>query len=136
MGRSLLMLAALALYGSTAWSADYVAMSGKDLYQHFCASCHGAEGHGDGPAAASFKVEVPDLTLIAHRAGNVYPRERVIRIIDGRYVLGAHGSRPMPVWGEDLSRLETGNPDAERATRVVIDRLADYLAQLQKSTPP
>ena len=136
MGRSLLMLAALALYGSTAWSADYVAMSGKDLYQRFCASCHGAEGHGDGPAAASFKVEVPDLTLIAHRAGNVYPRERVIRIIDGRYVLGAHGSRPMPVWGEDLSRLEIGNPDAERATRVVIDRLADYLAQLQKSTPP
>jgi cytochrome c553 len=49
MGRSVLMLAALALYGSTAWSADYVAMSGKDLYQRFCASCHGAEGHGDGP---------------------------------------------------------------------------------------
>jgi mono/diheme cytochrome c family protein len=136
MGRSLLMLTALALYGSTAWSADYVAMSGKDLYQHFCASCHGAEGHGDGPAAASFKVEVPDLTLMAHRAGNVYPRERVIRIIDGRYILGAHGSRPMPVWGEELGRLEIGNPDAERATRVVIDRLADYLAQLQKSTPP
>jgi mono/diheme cytochrome c family protein len=136
MGRSLLMLAALALYGSTAWSADYVAMSGKDLYQRFCASCHGAEGHGDGAAAASFKVEVPDLTLIAHRAGNVYPRDRVIRIIDGRYILGAHGSRTMPVWGEDLSRLEIGNPDAERATRVVIDRLADYVGQLQKQTPP
>ena len=136
MGRSLLMLAALALYGSTAWSADYVAMSGKDLYQRFCASCHGAEGRGDGPAAASFKVEVPDLTLIAHRAGNAYPRERVIRIIDGRYILGAHGSRTMPVWGEELSRLEIGNPDAERATRVVIDRIADYVGQLQKQTPP
>jgi mono/diheme cytochrome c family protein len=136
MGRSLLLLAALALYGSTAWSADYVAMSGKDLYQRFCASCHGAEGHGDGSVAVSFKVEVPDLTLIAHRAGNVYPRERVIRIIDGRYILGAHGSRTMPVWGEDLSRLEIGNPDAERATRVVIDRLADYVGQLQKQTPP
>jgi mono/diheme cytochrome c family protein len=136
MGRSLLMLAALALYGGTAWSADYVAMSGKDLYQRFCASCHGAEGHGDGSVAASFKVEVPDLTLIAHRAGNVYPRDRVIRIIDGRYILGAHGSRPMPVWGEELGRLEIGNPDAERATRVVIDRLADYVGQLQKQTPP
>jgi hypothetical protein len=74
--------------------------------------------------------------LIAHRAGNVYPRDRVIRIIDGRYILGAHGSRTMPVWGEDLSRLEIGNPDAERATRVVIDRLADYVGQLQKQTPP
>jgi mono/diheme cytochrome c family protein len=136
MGRSLLMLAALALYGSTAWSADYVAMSGKDLYQRFCASCHGAEGRGDGPVAASFKIEVPDLTLIAHRAGTAYPRERVARIIDGRYIIGAHGSRTMPVWGEDLGRLEIGNPEAERATRIIIDKLADYVGQLQKQTPP
>lgn len=135
MPRSLLVLAVLALYGSTAGSADYVAMSGKDLYQRFCSSCHGAEGRGDGPVAASFKVEVPDLTLIASRAGNTYPRERVVRIIDGRHIIGAHGSRTMPVWGEDLSRLEVGNPDAERATRIVIDRLADYVGQLQKPTP-
>jgi hypothetical protein len=85
--------------------------------------------------AASFKVEVPDLTTLAHRAGAAYPRERVVRIIDGRHILGAHGSRTMPVWGEDLSRLEIGNPDAERATRIVIDRIADYLGQLQKPTP-
>jgi mono/diheme cytochrome c family protein len=136
MLRSLVVVAALTLYGSTAWSADYVAMSGKDLYQRFCAACHGAEGRGDGPVAASFKVEVPDLTLIARRAGNTYPRDRIVRIIDGRYIIGAHGSRLMPVWGEDLGRLEIGNPDAERATRVVIDRLADYLGQLQKPTPP
>ena len=38
----------------------------------------------------------------------------------------------MPVWGEDLSRLEIGDPEAERATRIVIDRLADYLGQLQR----
>jgi mono/diheme cytochrome c family protein len=135
MLRPLIALAVFILYGSTAWSADYVAMSGQDLYQRFCASCHGAQGRGDGPVAASFKVEVPDLTLIARRAGNAYPRERIVRIIDGRHIIGAHGSRTMPVWGEDLSRLEIGNPDAERATRVVIDRLADYLEQLQKPTP-
>lgn len=120
------------LSGGPVWSADYVAMSGKELYQRFCSSCHGAEGRGDGPVAASFKVEVPDLTLIARRAGAEYPRERVVRIIDGRYIIGAHGLRVMPVWGEDLSRLEIGNPDAERAARTVIDRLADYVWQLQK----
>ena len=135
MLRPLIALALFTACASTAWSADYVAMSGKDLYQRFCASCHGAEGRGDGPVAASFKVEVPDLTTLAHRAGAAYPRERVVRIIDGRHILGAHGSRTMPVWGEDLSRLEIGNPDAERATRIVIDRLADYLGQLQKPTP-
>jgi mono/diheme cytochrome c family protein len=136
MLRSLMALAVLALYGSTAWSADYVAMSGEDLYQRFCAACHGTQGRGDGPVAASFKIEVPDLTLIARRANNAYPRDRVARIIDGRYIIGAHGSRTMPVWGEDLGRVEIGNPEAERATRIVIDRLADYLGQLQKPTPP
>src|SRR5688572_20287058 len=135
MLRPLIVLALLTAYASTARSADYVAMSGQDLYQRFCASCHGADGRGNGPVAASFKVEVPDLTLLARRAGNAYPRERVVRIIDGRHIVGAHGSRTMPVWGEDLSRLEVGNPDAERATRIVIDRLADYVGQLQKPTP-
>ena len=135
MLRPLIVLALLTAYASTARSADYVAMSGQDLYQRFCASCHGADGRGNGPVAASFKVEVPDLTLLARRAGNAYPRERVVRIIDGRHIVGAHGSRTMPVWGEDLSRLEVGNPDAERATRIIIDRLADYLGQLQKTTP-
>jgi mono/diheme cytochrome c family protein len=130
-----IMLAALAvLFSSSAYPADYVAMSGKELYQRFCASCHGASGRGDGPVADSLKIETPDITLAARRAGGKFPRERIVRIIDGRHILGAHGSRTMPVWGEDLGRLEIGNPDAERAARTVIDRLADYVAQLQR--PP
>ena len=128
------LLGGLLLLGtaSPALAADYVQMSGKELYQRFCAACHGAEGRGDGPVAGSFKVEVPDLTSIARRSRGVFPRERVARIIDGRFIVGAHGTRTMPVWGEDLSRLELGNPEAERATRIVIGRLADYVWQLQK----
>lgn len=122
----------LLLFAGTAAPADYVTMSGKDLYSRFCAACHGVAGKGDGPVAATFNVEVPDLTLIARRAGGAYPRERVARIIDGRHIFGAHGSRTMPVWGEDLNQLEAGNPDAERAARIVIDRLADYVWLLQK----
>ena len=57
------------------------------------------------------------------------------RIIDGRHVIGAHGSRTMPVWGEDLSKAQLGNPDAERATRLEITRLADYFRQLQRASP-
>jgi mono/diheme cytochrome c family protein len=132
--RLMLSLALLMSCGS-AYSADYVAMSGKDLYARFCASCHGVTGRGDGPAAASFTVEVPDLTLIARRAKDVYPRDRIARIIDGRHVIGAHGTRTMPVWGEDFSRLGLGDPDAERSTRVIIDRLADYVWLLQKPAP-
>lgn len=125
-------LLALLMLGATADAADYVGMSGKELYQRFCASCHGPSGRGDGPVAASFKVEVPDLTMIARRAGGAYPRDRIARIIDGRHIIGAHGTRTMPVWGEDLNRLEIGNPDAERGTRVIIVRLADYVWLLQR----
>lgn len=129
---SLICTMALLSWHTTSDAADYVAMSGKDLYGRFCASCHGATGRGDGPVASSFKVEVPDLTLIARRAHGSYPRDRIERIIDGRFIVGAHGSRTMPVWGEDFSRLELGNPDAERGTRVIIQRLADYVWLLQK----
>jgi len=120
--------------GSAA-AADYVAMSGQELYVRFCASCHGASGRGDGPVSQTLTVEVPDLTLIARRAKGAYPRDRIVRIIDGRHIIGAHGTRTMPVWGEDFSQLEIGNPEAERATRIVIDRLADYVWLLQKPNP-
>lgn len=125
---SLLLLA----LSSKTLAADYVAMSGAELYSRFCASCHGVTGRGDGPVSSSFKVEVPDLTLIARRAQGTYPRDRIEKIIDGRYVIAAHGARTMPVWGEDFSRLEIGNPDAERSTRLIIQRLADYVWLLQK----
>jgi mono/diheme cytochrome c family protein len=129
---SLVIVASAALYGGHAAAADYASMSGADLYHRFCASCHGADGRGDGPVSASLAVEVPDLTLLTRRARGVYPRDQLERIVDGRHILGAHGTRTMPVWGEALGRLEIGNPDAERVTRTVIDRIVDHLATLQK----
>jgi mono/diheme cytochrome c family protein len=115
-----------------AWSADYVAMPGEQLYRRFCASCHGLEGRGDGPVASTLRVEVPDLTRPVRRSVALEPREQIARIIDGRHIVGAHGTRIMPVWGEDLTRLEIGNPDAERSTEIIITRLADYVAGLQR----
>lgn len=132
MRATLFVCSLLLMTSSATRAADYVGMSGKDLYGRFCASCHGVTGRGDGPVAKSFKVEVPDLTLIARRAKGEYPRDRIEKIIDGRHILGAHGSRTMPVWGEDFNRLELGNPDAERSTRLVIQRLADYVWLLQR----
>lgn len=133
MGRALLILAMSCIgWASSASAADYATMSGEDLFRRFCASCHGVSGHGDGPVSASLRVEVPDLTLVAHRANGTYPRERVMHIIDGRYIIGAHGTRIMPVWGEDLARLEIGNPEAEQASQTLIARLADYVGSLQR----
>jgi hypothetical protein len=133
MHRALAILTVCCLWTSAAWPADYVEMSGQDLYRRFCASCHGAEGRGDGPVAASLRVAVPDLTQTARRLAGADGRDRLVRIIDGRYIIGAHGTRLMPVWGEDLARLELGNPDAERSSQVIIGRLADYVSGLQRS---
>lgn len=132
--RLLFAIAGLTL-SCLAHASEYVSMSGQQLYSRLCASCHGVAGRGDGPVASSFTVEVPDLTLIARRFGGRYPRERIVRVIDGRHILAAHGSRTMPVWGEDLTRLEIGDPNAERSTRIILGRLADYVWLLQKATP-
>ena len=132
-----LMLALLALLVlcDQSYAADYASLSGEDLYMRFCAACHGIDAAGDGPVADSLKVEVPDLRLLARRAGGTFPRARVARIIDGRHLIGAHGTRIMPVWGEDFSRAYAGDPDSERAAQIVISRLTDYLSQLQLQRP-
>jgi len=127
--------AALLCWTVPGHAADYVSRSGEQLFEQFCTSCHGAKGRGDGPVASSLKVEVPDLTLIARRNGGVFPRDRVEKIIDGRFVIGAHGTRTMPIWGERFGEVEVGNPDAEKTTRTVTGRLADYVWMLQRADP-
>ncbi|MET0987501.1 MAG: cytochrome c [Steroidobacteraceae bacterium] len=134
--RYIAVLFTLVLVGAPVHAAEYLLMSGKDLYERFCASCHGMSGHGDGPVAKFFKVEVPDLTLIARRHGGKYPYAQVEKIIDGRFIIGAHGTRTMPVWGEEIARTERGNPDSEEVTRITVERLSDYLWSIQRSDKP
>jgi len=43
-------VALLGMVSSHAWADD----AGKSVYDDKCASCHGASGKGDGPAAAAF----------------------------------------------------------------------------------
>lgn len=38
------------------------AENGPSLYKNFCASCHGASGKGDAPAAAAFNPKPRDMT--------------------------------------------------------------------------
>lgn len=72
---------------------------GAELYRFHCAMCHGIEGTGAGPMAPTLTIQPTDLTQLAAREGGVFPLLRVVRRIDGRDPLVAHGS-PMPVWGE------------------------------------
>ncbi|MFO7305847.1 MAG: cytochrome c [Gammaproteobacteria bacterium] len=108
-------------------------LSGAQLYMQLCASCHGRDAKGDGPAAAALKVAVPDLTRLAWRDGGEFPREDVRRAIDGRMEFRAHGSRDMPVWGIRFVDLSSNDVTGERAKAdAMIDRLVSYLESIQQ----
>lgn len=107
-------------------------LSGVEMYERLCASCHGADGKGGGPVAPLIKIEVPDLTRIAARDGGEFPAEDVRRTIDGRWDRRAHGARDMPVWGWEFYGSATSDDAAERAkVDSMINRLVDYLRTIQ-----
>jgi hypothetical protein len=104
------------------------ARDGAALFRTYCASCHGVNATGSGPAAIAMRVAPPNLTRIAKRNNGVFPSERVRQIIEGRGP-AAHGERAMPVWGDVFARRI-----ADEDPKVLIDRLVKYLDGLQERT--
>jgi mono/diheme cytochrome c family protein len=83
-------------------------LEGPEIFRHYCASCHGVDGRGHGPASVALKYGAPDLTQIAHRNGGMFPFRRVEEIIEGKEPGPlAHGSREMPVWGPVFHEVES-----------------------------
>jgi mono/diheme cytochrome c family protein len=121
----------LSLFCSPAFATEYAARSGQELYVKFCASCHGATARGDGPIAKSLKTTPADLTLIAQRYGQ-FPTKRIEEVVDGRVKVDEHGPSAMPVWGEEFTRAEAGQAEAERDTATVIHKIVEYLKSLQR----
>jgi mono/diheme cytochrome c family protein len=83
-------------------------LTGPDLFVFYCATCHGRDGRGNGPAAAALEVPPPDLTQLSRRHGGTFPRDRVERFVasDGDSLTPAHGSSAMPVWGPIFRSLD------------------------------
>lgn len=82
-------------------------VAGAELFRLYCATCHGVDGRGDGPAAQAMKRRPADLTTISRRNGGKFPAFRVTHTIDGYEVTASHGSRDMPIWGDffhDMNR--------------------------------
>jgi mono/diheme cytochrome c family protein len=107
-------------------------LSGMELYQQLCTSCHGVSAHGDGPVSSLIKIGVPDLTRLTAHEGGEFPTEDVRRTIDGRWDRRAHGARDMPVWGWQLYDSSASDDAKERAlVDSMIDRLVGYLRSIQ-----
>jgi len=135
MNRNILLLAALFSASPVLQASDlkpFLDYNGDQLFQRFCASCHGKLGYGDGPVAPSIKVMIPDLTQLSQRAGGRFPADRVREIIDGRAVLPAHGTRPMPVWGYELEAQVPEDQSGREVAQGLIDRLVEYLRSIQR----
>lgn len=110
-------------------------LSGKSDYQFHCASCHGLDARGDGPAAVVFKIRPANLTLLSKQNGGVFPAKRVFRVIDGTASVRAHGSREMPVWGRIFERQGSNTYDraaTQREVRERIQRLVNYIKSIQR----
>jgi mono/diheme cytochrome c family protein len=103
-------------------------MYGPDLYRLYCATCHGRDGKGGGPAAAALKVPPPDLTVLARRQNGVFPASEVETIIRGATGTAAHGSDEMPVWGPIFRALDPS--DARVKTRIA--NLVSHIESIQR----
>src|SRR5215469_15659545 len=90
--------------------------SGKGMYTAYCASCHGANGKGDGPAAPALKVPPTNLTLIAAKNGGTFPDAHIAQVIRGDSATAAHGNKDMPVWGPVF--LQMGHNTAQVQQRI------------------
>src|SRR5579864_3368771 len=105
---------------------DAGTIDGQTLFSHYCAVCHGKDAKGTGPAADALKKAPADLTQIARKSGGAFPEVHVQRVIKGDDVVGAHGSRDMPIWGELFKSLRGPEESTLR-----VNSLMKYLEQIQ-----
>lgn len=108
------------------------ATGGEVLFLRYCASCHGATGHGDGPVASELRKRPPDLASLARRNGGKFDERALVAIVDGRRSIPAHGSRSMPVWGDVFDAELEGAPHARRQTLLRSVALVDWLRSIQE----
>ncbi len=105
-------------------------VSGKDVFDNYCAVCHGSSGKGDGPLGQELKTTPTDLRTIAKKNGGVFPAERVFKLIEGKdpSVRGmrSHGRSDMPVWGDVFTKVRDFVPVKDK-----IDALVRHIARMQ-----
>src|SRR4029077_3299154 len=73
--------------------------SGKEMFNSYCAVCHGKDAKGAGPAASAMKTPPTDLQTLVQKSGGKYPASHVAAVIRGQAMTPSHGSQEMPVWG-------------------------------------
>ena len=102
--------------------------SGRQMFDTYCASCHGQGGIGNGPAAPALKVLPSNLTQLSAQHGGKFPETHVVLAVVGDTMAPAHGNKDMPVWGSIFH--STGEADV--ITQLRIRNLTAYVQRLQQ----
>ncbi|MFN7926062.1 MAG: c-type cytochrome [Bryobacteraceae bacterium] len=102
---------------------------GAQMYFYYCASCHGEEGKGDGPASKALKLPATDLTTLARNNNGEFPVLRVLTTL-GRIQGGtrAHGNEDMPIWGDLFRASQHG----EAIAQLRLYNLTQFLEAIQE----
>ncbi len=103
--------------------------SGAQMWKDYCASCHGATGTGDGPAAEILKSPPADLTLLAKQNNGKFPTEHFESILKFGSGGHAHGTSDMPVWGPLFRSLD---PQHDSLVQLRMHNLSKYVESLQQ----
>jgi len=111
---------------------DTPANDGPQMFNNYCAPCHGVDGRGMGPAARSLRQRPTDLTQLRAQNGGKYPEAQVAATLEfgvqQRSKFSVHGSAQMPVWGPILGNMNHSHPEV-RQLRVF--NLSRYIETLQ-----
>ena len=127
-------LGAVSVLGACKSAEMPQAADGRALYQGNCAICHGPAGRGDGPMARDLEKAPKDLTLIALRYGDGFPRAQVMSLIDG-YARSDVDRPGMPEFGAllegDLIPFDSGDGRLTPTPRKLV-ALLEYIESLQQ----
>ena len=96
---------------------SYAESQGKILFAHYCATCHGDEGKGDGQNASNLNPPPSDMTVSKNMRDPALLRKV---IAEGSAAIGR--SPQSPPWGRSLSRQQ-------------IDYLVAYYQSMGRTKP-
>jgi mono/diheme cytochrome c family protein len=101
---------------------------GKQMYNGYCAPCHGVDGRGHGPAATALRTQPVDLTDLSKKNHGRFPDTHIVSVLQFGSEVQAHGNAEMPVWGPILGRMNQTNVQDKQLR---ISNLSRYLESIQ-----
>jgi mono/diheme cytochrome c family protein len=96
---------------------SYAESQGRILFAHYCATCHGDDGKGDGQNASNLNPPPPDMSASKNTRDPALLRKV---ITEGSAAIGR--SPQSPPWGRSLSRQQ-------------IDYLVAYCQSMERKKP-